>query len=83
MKPIIKIDHGNYQNAFIFNALYSALIFSVLFVINDIVDHHILDKMKKQYGYKLLIHASITFAFTYLLVLIMWYIFGWGKTFFG
>ena len=83
MKPIIKIDHGNYQNAFIFNALYSALIFSVLFVINDIVDHHILYKMKKQYGYKLLIHASITFVFTYLLVLIMWYIFGWGKTFFG
>ena len=82
MKPIIKIDHGNYQNAFIFNALYSALIFSVLFVVNDIVDDTIL-KNKKQYGYKLLIHASITFVFTYLLVLIMWYIFGWGKTFFG
>lgn len=75
---IFKIDHGNYQNAFLFNAIYSALIFAVLFVVNDIIDDYILDKMKKQYGYKLLIHGTITFFFTYILVLSMWYLFGWG-----
>jgi hypothetical protein len=83
MKPIFKIDHGNYQTAFLFNAFYSALIFAVLFVINDMVDDYILDKTKKQYGYKLFIHGIITFIFTYLLVLGMWYVFGWGKTLFG
>ena len=83
MKPIFKIDHENYQNAFLFNAIYSALLFAVLFIVNDIIDDYILDKMKKQYGYKLLIHGTITFFVTYLLVLSMWYLFGWGKTFFG
>ena len=83
MKPLIKLNHGYYQTAFLFNALYSALIFAVLFVVNDIIDEHFLSKMKKKYGYKLLIHGSITFLFTYLLVLVMWYLFGWGKTFFG
>ena len=76
MKPIFKMDHVNYQNAFLFNAIYSALIFAVLFVVNDIIDDYILDKMKKQYGYKLLIHGTITFFF-YLFISIIYVVFVW------
>lgn len=83
IKPIMKINHKNYKYAFLFNAFYSAIIFATLFIVNDIIDDYILDRREKQYGTKLLIHASITFAFTYVLVIVLWNLFGWGKTFFG
>ncbi len=83
IKPIIKINHKNYQNAFLFNAFYSAVIFATLFIVNDIIDDYILDRNEQQYGTKLLIHASIIFVFTYVVVIVFWNLFGWGKTFFG
>ena len=83
IKPLIKINHKNYQNAFIFNAFYSAILLAVLFSVNDYIDDHVLDRNNTQYGYKLLLHVLITFFFTYIIVIILWYLFGWGKTFFG
>lgn len=83
MKPLININHKSLHNAFIFNAIYSAIIFGLLFVINDYIDDNILDKSKKNYWQKLLIHMVIIFTITFTLVLLFWFVFGWGKTFFG
>lgn len=83
IKPLIKIDHTNYKNAFLFNALVNAILFSILFVANDYIDDHILDRNDKLYGKKIIIHTIIIFIITFLVALLFWNVFGWGKTLFG
>ncbi len=83
IKPLIKINHKIYQNAFIFNALVNSIIFSILFVVNDYIDDNILDRDKKEYGHKIILHSIIISITTYLVALLLWNIFGWGKTLFG
>ena len=83
IKPIMKMNHKNYKIAFLFNAVYSAVIFAILFVINDYIDDNVLDRRNKEYGKKIIIHILVVFIFTYLIVLLLWNLFGWGKTFFG
>ena len=56
---------------------------AILFLVNDYIDDHVLDRKEKQYGLKLFLHVLITFIFTYIIVLLLWNLFGWGKTFFG
>ena len=82
MKPLININHKSFKNAFIFNAVYSAIIFGLLFVIDDYIDDHILDKSKKNYWQKLLIHMVVVFTITFILVLFFLVCFWMGKNIF-
>ena len=59
--PIFKLNHKHHSSAFFFNALYSAVIFAVVLVVNDLIDEYI-DKNKfKNHHHKyikLLIHFT-------------------------
>ena len=41
-----KINHTKIENAFIFNALYSAIVFGLLFVVNDYIDKYIMPTLE-------------------------------------
>jgi uncharacterized membrane protein len=80
---LIKINHKTSMTAFFFNALYTSITFGFMFIINDYIDDNILDRNEKKYINKLIIHMSILFIFTFIIVYMFWFIFGWGRTFFG
>ena len=85
--PLINLNHKNHNNAFFFNALYSAVIFAVVLIFNDYVDKF-LDKKKEfkdhhKKSIKVFIHFITTFILTLGLIYLFWVIFGWGNTLLG
>jgi len=86
MMPIFNINHKNLSNAFIFNALYSSIIFGVMFITNDYIDNYIIIHLEEDYHIylqsttKLLLHVISTFIFTLFIAYLLWWLFGWGKS---
>lgn len=78
-----KINHTKIENAFIFNALYSAIVFGLLFVVNDYIDKYIMPTLENDFHYKsatkLIVHILIIFIVTFIIAIIMWLLFGWGR----
>ena len=78
-----KINHTKIETAFIFNALYSAIAFGLLFVVNDYIDFYIMPTLENDFHYKsvtkLIVHILITFIVTLIITFIMWLLFGWGR----
>lgn len=87
MGLIHNINHKKIENGFIFNALYSAIVFGILFVANDYIDEYIMPYLEKGFhfrsGMKFTIHILLIFSFTWIIAHIMRLIFGWGKTLTG
>lgn len=83
--PFFRINHSYLSNAFIFNALYSAIIFAFLFVFNDYIDKYIITHLEETYNFhikqiiKLFIHTITTFLVAIIITLFLWYFFGWGN----
>ena len=79
-----KINHKNLETAFFFNAFYSAVVFGVLFVVNDYIDFYIMPHLEKDFHFKssskLIVHIFITFIITFIVVHAMWWLFGWGRS---
>lgn len=84
--PFFNVNHKNLSNAFIFNALYSSILFGVMFITNDYIDNYIIIHLEEDYHIylqkttKLLLHVLSTFIFTLFIVYLLWWIFGWGKS---
>ena len=78
-----KINHAKLETAFVFNALYSAIVFGLLFVVNDYIDKYILPALENDFHYKsatkLIVHILIIFIVTLIITFIMWLLFGWGR----
>jgi len=84
-KSLIHINHKVHSNAFIFQALFSAIILAVAFLLDDIMDGLIDEEVHA--GNKKYIKLSIHVVFLFLLFLIVLYlfkwIFGWGDNLLG
>jgi len=78
-----KINHTKIENAFVFNAFYSAITFGILFVVNDYIDQYIMPTLENDFHYKsatkLIVHILIIFIVTLIITFIMWLLFGWGR----
>ena len=84
--PIFKLNHKHHSSAFFFNALYSAVIFAVVLVVNDHIDEYLDKNDFKTHHHKylkLLVHFTTTFILTFLVIYVFWILFGWGDTFLG
>ena len=79
-----KINHAKLETAFVFNALYGAIVFGLLFVVNDYIDKYIMPTLENDFHYKsatkLIVHISIIFIVTLVITFIMWLLFGWGRS---
>ena len=73
IKPLVKVNHKNIHTHFFIRAFFSALLFSVGFLINDLLDEVINENIygKNQKIYKALAHTAILF----ITILIISYIF--------
>lgn len=83
---VIHLKHTNINVAFLINAIFSAILFGTLFVIDDTITQH-LNKSNvrgnKRHTYRFILHfIAITFI-TFILVYLFKYIFGWGSIFIG
>jgi len=74
-------NHGNCNYAFFLNALFSALVFATLFIINDMIDDY-LEKfnllVNKKHSYKLGIHFVVHIVFFMVVLYLMHFFFGFG-----
>ena len=80
-QPLIHVNHKKFVNGFLFQAIFSALLFATTFLINDVLDEAIDENIhgKNQKWYKLLCHTAIVFILTFIVILILYFGFGWGK----
>lgn len=77
-------NQSNVHVAFFFNALYSALIYSIGFRFTNAFDDYIQNHPNNySYEFQLVAHSIVTFLFTILVTYVLWYGFGWGKCTFG
>ena len=80
---LFRFDHKNLKSGILFNALYSAIIFAFMFIINDYIDIYILPHLEKKgynrYSTKLFIHLCIIFIVSITVAYLLWFLFGWGK----
>jgi len=83
---LFSVNHKKLDNAIFFNALYSAIIFGIMFIVNDYIDNYIIIHLEEDYHIylqkttKLVLHVISTFIFTLLIAYLLWWIFGWGKS---
>tara|TARA_B100000424_G_scaffold148528_1_gene113156 strand:+ start:1861 stop:2109 length:249 start_codon:yes stop_codon:yes gene_type:complete len=77
---MLEFTRKNYFTAFLFHAIYSSIIFGTVFLVNDYLDEYFTNKGDNKYK-KTVIHVIVTFFATLLLVLLFWYLFGWGAGF--
>ena len=77
---MLKFTRKNYFTAFIFHAMYCAIIFGTVFLLNDYLDEYFGNKGDNKFK-KAGIHIIATFFATLLLVLLFWFLFGWGAGF--
>lgn len=80
-KPLIYVNHKKFSNGFLFQAIFSALLFATAFLLNDIFDELIDESIHghNKKWYKLLCHTAIILVLTFLVILVLFFIFGWGK----
>lgn len=82
---IVKVNHKEHKNAFFFQALFSAIILSCGFYLNDWLDHIIKEKVHghNKKHIKAAIHMGVIFVITFIIIYLLYYLFGWGNTFLG
>lgn len=73
IKPLVKVNHKNIHNRFFLKAFFAALLFSIGFFINDLLDEVINENIhgKNKKIYKALSHVAVLF----ITILIISYIF--------
>ncbi len=83
---LYKVNHNNPSIAFFFNALFTAVTFSVILVFNDYVDDY-LHKLELQDNIKPVVkgglHALLILVFTFLLTYLFRYLWGFGDSMIG
>ena len=82
---LIRLNHQNYFVAYLFQAIFTALLFAVAFVVDDLMDIAIDENYhgeNKKY-IKMGVNAAFLFVFTFAIIYFFHYVFGWGKTFLG
>ena len=83
---LFTVNHKKLHTAIVFNALYSAIIFGTMFIVNDYIDNYIIIHLEEDYHIylqkttKLLLHVLSTFIFTLFVAYLLWWLFGWGKS---
>tara|TARA_B100002019_G_C21254105_1_gene592869 strand:+ start:509 stop:757 length:249 start_codon:yes stop_codon:yes gene_type:complete len=77
---MFEFTRKNYLITFFFHALYCAIIFGIIFFINDYLDEVLIDNHNKKYK-KASIHFISTLFATFFVVLLFWFVFGWGAGF--
>lgn len=80
-KPLLHVNHKKFVNGVLFQAIFSALVFATAFLINDVLDEAIDENIhgKNQKWYKLLCHTATVFILTFIVILVLFVGFGWGK----
>ena len=81
---VFSVNHKKLKNAIFFNAFYSAIIFGISFIVNDYIDLYIIPHLEKNFylksSNKLFLHVFAVFIITYVVVYMLWFFFGWGKS---
>lgn len=84
-KSLIRVDHKRHSNAFFFQALFSALLLALAFLMddlfNELIDESIHGSYKKYI--KLSSHVLVIFVLSLILIYAFKWIFGWGDAFLG
>lgn len=84
---LFKFNYENRKTAFFFNALFTAVTFTIILIFNDQVDKY-LEKQKYFHEYthpylKGLVHGICILFITLIITYLFYYVFGWGNTLFG
>jgi uncharacterized membrane protein YhaH (DUF805 family) len=69
-------DRKNYLGAFLFHSIYAAILFALVFIVDDILDSKY--GKNKNIIKKRFIHSLMIFIFSLVLLFILWFVFGWG-----
>lgn len=82
---VFNLNHKKHSTAFFFQALFSALILAVAFLIDDVIDNVITANSHgpHQRYIILAVHTIVIFALSFVVLYILRWIFGWGDTFLG
>lgn len=82
MKPLIyKINYDTPFRAFFYHALTTAIIIGVGFAINDYIDYKLKEKnIKKKIGKKIGIHFLQAFLTTFIIIGLLYVLFGLGTS---
>lgn len=84
-KSLVNVNHKRHHNAFLFQALFSAIVLGLAFLIDgvleEIVDHEYHGSNKKYI--KMAIQFVVVFLLTIIVIYIFYWTFGWGDTFLG
>lgn len=82
---LLRVNNKDIQTGFFLNSLFSAIIFSFLFVFNeiitDILDRYDVSNKSKRYLFRLVAHSLIILMITFLISHLFRYVFGWGGIF--
>ena len=85
INSLFRLNQKNFFIAYLFQAIFTSLIFAVAFVVDDLMDIAIDENYhgaNKKY-IKMGATAGFLFVFTFIIIYFFHYVFGWGKTFLG
>ena len=69
----MKFDRGSYVNAFIFHSLYTSILLVVILSLHDYIN-----ESYENTSNKIITNVVIMFMTSFILLLILWRLFGWG-----
>ena len=69
----MKFDRGSYVNAFIFHSLYTSIL--LVFILSV---HEYINETYENISNKIITNVVIMFMASFILLLILWRLFGWG-----
>tara|TARA_B110000305_G_C19068035_1_gene460274 strand:- start:65 stop:307 length:243 start_codon:yes stop_codon:yes gene_type:complete len=72
----MNLGRKNYLGAFFFHSIYAAILFALVFTIDDLLDSKY--GKNKNIIRKGLIHSVSIFVFSVIILFILWFGFGWG-----
>lgn len=85
IKSLFRLNHKNFFVAYLFQAIFTSLVFAVAFVVDDLMDIAIDENYhgeNKKY-IKMAANAGFLFVFVFVIIYVFHFVFGWGKTFQG
>ena len=71
----MKFDRGSYVNAFLFHSLYTSIL--LVFILSV---HEYINETYENISNKIITNAVIMFMASFILLLILWRLFGWGHS---
>jgi len=80
IKPLFRVDHSYWHTAFFFEALFSSIVITLIFIFDDILSKYVENKKMERWK-KYMLHMAVIFMCTLVSIYTLCILFGYGEAF--